>query len=371
MSAANDIRFYCLEVSQPIGKFYVGIIDSDDLLKIAYSDVRRLERDIDMYLGIERELSKKRVNEIKAYVKNIDATFPTSIIIAINSGDASYDHNKNVITIKNDASVAKIIDGQHRIAGLEGYTGKPFQLIVTIFIDMELEDQAMVFATINLKQTKVTKSLAYDLYEYTKNRSPQKTCHNIAKMMNSAEGSPFQGKIKILGLATGAPQESITQATFVERVMRLITKNADVDRDLIKRGKKIEPPNGKDVELLIFRSLFIAEKDAYIAKNLWNYFEAVQKRWPNSWLDVKKGNILNRTTGFGALMRFFRSVYVRFGKPDQIISLKEYSSVLEAIDLREDEFTPDNFKPGTSGENELYKKFLELSDLVASDSPEA
>lgn len=70
-----------------------------------------------------------------------------------------------MLRIKKDANVAKIIDGQHRIAGLEDYAGPPFQVNATIFIDMDIEDQAMVFATINLKQTKVSKSLAYDCCE--------------------------------------------------------------------------------------------------------------------------------------------------------------------------------------------------------------
>jgi DGQHR domain-containing protein len=339
-------------------------MDSSDLLNIAYSDVRRIEkRDVEKYLGIEREISPQRVKELKEYVKNIDATFPSSIIIAVDSMNAKYDKTNKLLSIKNEPSVAKIIDGQHRIAGLEAYGGAPFQLIVTLFIDMELEDQAMVFATINLKQTKVSKSLAYDLYEYTKSRSPQKTCHNIVKLMNNAEGSPFKGKIKILGIATGEPQESITQATFVERLLRYISKNANADRDLIKRGKKIEEVKGKERDELIFRNLFRADKDAYIAKNLWNYFAAVKQKWPTAWQQVKRGNILNRTTGFVALMRFLRDTYISYGNFDEVYSTKEYYSKLEPISINDDDFNPEIFKPGSSGEKELYEKLIRLSRL--------
>jgi DGQHR domain-containing protein len=68
--------------------------------------------------------------------------------------------------VDRSKNVAKIIDGQHRIAGLEEYNGPEFELNVTIFVDMDLEDQALLFATINLKQTRVSKSLAYDLFEF-------------------------------------------------------------------------------------------------------------------------------------------------------------------------------------------------------------
>ena len=78
------------------------------------------------------------------------------------------------------ADVANILDGQHRIEGLkEGLSsGHPnseqFQLNVSIFVDLDMDDQSMVFATVNKAQTKVNKSLVYDLFAYAKSRSPQR-----------------------------------------------------------------------------------------------------------------------------------------------------------------------------------------------------
>ena len=143
------------------------------------------------------------------------------------------------MVITREAEIATVIDGQHRIAGLEEFDkpDQPFELNVTIFIDMELQDQAMTFATINLAQTKVSKSLVYDLYELQKARSPQKTCHNIARLLNSEPGSPLERRIKILGKATGEPFESITQATFVTALLKYISSDPMRDRDVLKRGK--------------------------------------------------------------------------------------------------------------------------------------
>jgi DGQHR domain-containing protein len=164
---AEYIEVKCLEVNQPIGTFYIGVIGWKDLLLISFADIRRLgdERTLDNYLGIQRELSPKRVEELKQYVNTVDATFPTSVILAVESDTAEFNPKRNVMKILADREVAKIIDGQHRIKGLEGFNGdKDFEVNVTIFINMEIEDQAMVFATINLAQTKVNKSLVYDLY---------------------------------------------------------------------------------------------------------------------------------------------------------------------------------------------------------------
>ena len=359
------VSFKCLQVNQPIGNFYIGVIDSRDLVQIAFADVRSIaeeERAVDKYLGIERPLSKVRVEDIKNYVKTVDATFPTGIIVAVSSEDASFDERTSIMKIRRDEKVAKIIDGQHRIAGLEGYSRRDFQLNLTIFIDMDIEDQAMVFATINLTQTKVSKSLMYDLYDYAKARSPQKTCHNIAKLLNSRERSPFQNRIKILGLASGKPEESITQATFVERLMEYISRDPMGDRDLLKRNKNIERARGKDLDIVIFRNMFIDGRDGAIAKNLWNFFKGVEKRWPEAWPSVRPGNILNRTTGFSALMRFLRDIYVHFERPG-VLSFEDCFKVLKKVELSDDEFKPLNYKPGSSGESELYRDLLKKSGI--------
>ena len=86
-------------------------------------------------------------------------------------------------------NVARIINGQHRIAGLKSLRSRGFYVNVTRYIvDMDISDQANVFSTINLAQTKVSRSLVYDLYAYAKARSPQKTCHDISRLIESTCG---------------------------------------------------------------------------------------------------------------------------------------------------------------------------------------
>jgi DGQHR domain-containing protein len=265
--------------------------------------------------------------------------------------------------LSNDGKVAKIIDGQHRIAGFEDYRGVPFFLNVTIFVDMELEDQAMVFATINLKQTKVTKSLAYDLYEFAEARSPQKTCHNIAKTFNFKEGSPMQGFIKILGKSSDSSAESITQAAFVDRVMKLITRHPDEDKDLLKRGKHPKKVEGSDKKKLLFRNLFLDKDDAKIAFVLWEYFWAVELRWPGALRDRNKGMILGRTTGFAALIRLLPELMARLTRrpldeDSSEVHRDEILELLKLIDIDAERFNSQEFLPGSSGEGDLFKALL-------------
>ena len=182
------------------------------------------------------------------------------------------------MNIRNDENVAKVIDGQHKIKGLQDYSGQTFQLNVTIFVDMDIEDQAMVFATINIAQTKVTRSLVYDLYEFTQKPSPQKTSHNVAKLLNSRSGSPFKDRIKILGKATKQNQ-TLTQAIIVESLIKLISgsvQKAEEDRELCKRNQRPARTSDINNNSLIFRDLWIDGEDAKIAKIMWNYFSAVK-----------------------------------------------------------------------------------------------
>lgn len=352
--AKETLSIRCLEITQPIGKFYIGVMDCRDLIDISYADVRSMsERAIAQYSGIERPLDPKRVEELRDYVNAIDATFPTGVILAIKSKHARYHEGK--LHIDKDEEVAKIIDGQHRIAGLEGFDGNKFEVNVVIFIDMDMEDQAMVFATINLAQTKVSKSLVYDLYEYTKSRSPTKTCHNIARLLNVKEGSPFCERIKILGTAT-QPHQTLTQAAVVEALLRLISGDphtAGVERDIMRRGRELDrAPDSETVQ--VFRNMFIDEMDAEIARVVWNYFDAVRDKWSEAWGAVdKRGNMLPRTNGFKGLVRFLPSVYLRLGGPGLVPSKARFLSVLAGIDLNDDDFNVDRYPPGTTGETRL------------------
>ena len=403
ISAKGMVTLRCIPVDQPIGVFYIGAMEARDLVAISWADVRRIDPneeqpsaveddgdspriigeeqqvpDLDQpsdedviryedqgferFLGIQRELSKPRVKEIKQYVETVDATFPTAILLAISSEHASFDKSAGELSVVRHSKVAKIIDGQHRIAGLSELKETTFQVNVAIFIDMDIQDQAMVFATINLKQTKVNRSLAYDLYEFTTSRSPQRTCHDIAKFLNSRQSSPFQGKVKMLGVAR-EPTETITQAAFVDRLLRLVSWDPMKDRDQLKRKKRLDPARGAREKRQIFRELFIREEDHIIALILWNFFVAVQRKWPASWQKIERGNILNRTTGFGALMRFMRVAYLSMNTAGQVVKADDYEPIMRKIDLADETFTADKYLPGSSGERALFDELVEMSNL--------
>lgn len=371
----QTITFKCLEVVQPIGTMYVGAMDCADLETITYADVRRLElgndnREVEDYIGIQRHLDPRREKEIGKYVNLVDATFPNSIIISISSEYVTYNAENSLMEIDFKDDIAKVLDGQHRIAGLRHYNNhsSTFQLVVSIYIDMELEDQAIVFSTINKEQKSVSNSLVADLFAFAESRSPQKTGHNIARALTKKEGSPLFNKIKILGKAESLNQ-TITQDTFVKALLDYITKDKQDDRDFYKRNKndkhaKLAHVEGNELQRYFLRNIFIDDfNDIKIAQIIWNYFYAVQQKWPSAWNEAKNNNILNKSTGFIALMKFFRDAYLSFGKIGEVITKDEFISVFENIELQEEDFNTTRYLPGGKGISALYKDLKTQSGL--------
>jgi hypothetical protein len=155
----------------------------------------------------------------------------------------------------------------------------------------------------------------------------------------------------------------LTQATFIDRLIHYISDNPLQDRDAIQRRAKLSRAEGPNLRRLIFRNMFIDNQDAEIARIIFNYFQAVSLRWPESWRIKKEGNVLNRTTGFGALMRFLRPAYLKVATPGKAASVSSFRGLLDQLKLVESDFTPDVYRPGSSGESALYKELLGQSGL--------
>lgn len=368
-----EFEVNAISVQQPIGEFLIASVPSKLLCDIAYFDMRRMlkERDIETYLGIQRPLNPTRVEEIKSYVGTIDACFPTAVILSISSRCATFNPDKNKLTLRNIPNpedglepvylrnIAQILDGQHRIAGLVDYPNDNFEVNVSIFIDADIEDQAYIFSTVNLAQTKVNRSLAYDLTELANARSPQKTCHNIAVALDKLESSPFHKRIRRLGTSTpGRKDEKLNQATFVEALLDLISSSPMIDRDVLKRGNKLALPTQAELEKLPLRLLFVNGDDMKIADVIFRYFSAVQDKWPTAWNANIPGLILNKANAFRALMRVLRVICKTYQTSNQILSKNDFDTLLKKVTLIDEEFTLDNFKPGKSGENDIFNKLI-------------
>ena len=364
-----------LKVDQPLGEFYIGAIESRELIEIATTDVRTFEdgnpASVD---GIQRQLAPKRVRTLSTYVNLEYATFPTSIIISVSELCASLIPVKDcegIFDLEISAfagdeetppislqETAFIIDGQHRLVGLENLDkDKSFEVNVSIFVGADNTDKAEIFSRVNLAQTKVNKSLVYDLLDYARETSPYKVAHEIAVALNREPEGPLHNRIKRLGIKTpGIDDETLAQASVVNGLLRHLPPEQEKERSKGLFGLVGTKEPQENWRKRVFVDFYREEDTASMLENVSNYFHAVAHRWPNAWNDVEPGKILNRTTGYNGLIRFFQDAFLEIVDTPRVVSEQEFYELFRAIEIDEDQFTPSIFPPGGSGASKLYNR---------------
>lgn len=352
-------KIYVLEVRQPIGIFYVGKMCAKDIINISKVSQRKGNT------GHQRQLKEKRAADIAQYCKDPDATFPTPIILSVKDSDLIINEslsNNNVICFEFDETrkFAEILDGQHRMEGISKSDGFDFELPVIIMFSLREEQKAYVFSTINGNQLKVDRSLIYDLFDLSETPSPYKTCHQIARIMNSDEKSPFYRRLKMLEKRENR-SETISQNTFVTNLCALISKTPQEDEINIKRGIKIE-----DNPKLPLRKFFIARKDEVILRILMNYFSAAKTVFYKEWNTPEK-YILTKSVGFEGLVSAL-TVLVPAGEKIGDLSKAHFIKVFKALEtqLHKDgiELTSQNFSSSGQSANRLSKFVIAANDVV-------
>lgn len=357
------IKLHMIEITQSVGTFYVGKIKASSLINISKT-IRRNENG-----GIQRELAQNRVKEIAKYCEDPDAAFPTPIILNVKGDDIvslePVDSFSDLyeLVINDEKEFAEILDGQHRVEGIKYATGFDVELMIVIMFDLTEEEKAYIFSTINSNQTKVDKSLIYDLFELSNTRSPHKTCHEIARIMNADKNSPFYGKLKMLGKKSDK-MAVLSQGTFVNYLCRLISNKPQQDMIDLKNGLDLE-----DDDRYVLRQYFIKKRDDIILKLLNNYFSAVANVFSKEWEDNKE-YILSKTTGYGALLKAFSTFYKKGAKNKKLtqeyfeMEFRKAKTFLEENNIR---LTSKDIPSGEHGQKKLAELFIQGADAAKED----
>jgi DGQHR domain-containing protein len=260
-----------IEVVQVEDKpFYLFSIKAQDLIDIAYFTPREIDRET----GIQRPYSESRGREIAEYLDSEGALLANNVIVSLDGSHATYSDGK--LTITRRPNVAFVIDGQHRLRAFANATKPDFPLAVSGFIDLSLADITDLFVKINYYQKPVNKSLVYDLLGIKPDLFPEYAeAHRVTEQLNDTVGSPWFGRIKMLGVGKGI----ITQATFING----LSTNKILDQVL----KGID----SDTKVLI----------------LSNYFAAIRVLFPAQW--GSRPSVLLKSLGVHALFKLFPDVF--------------------------------------------------------------
>lgn len=364
-------------VRQPIGEFYISMMPASILAGRVNNRPRSTA--IENSEDIQRIFSEKRINEISDFSRDPQSTFPTPIILALDSKvvkEIEFGQNCRGLVeefglfcfvIPDIGIIGDVLDGQHRILGLQ-HSDKisEFELPVIFMFDLSLDDKAFVFSIINSKQTPVSGSLIYDLFSLSNNRSPQKTCHYIAQSLNSTKNGPFSGRLKMLGRKEEhhkaiAPTVMLSQGTFAARLEELITKNAMEDARLIKEGKEKEL---RDDPRCPLRKYFMKGDDDSILKIVSNYFSAAEVAFENEWKDDSGEYVIRKTVGYTALIIVLRHILERgFNAKDLSYSffVDQFDHI--KINLGTTKLNSEMFPSSGAGATSLAKKLLGVDVL--------
>jgi DGQHR domain-containing protein len=349
------MKYPVIPFDQPAGSFLLTAMPVPEVIHISRADPRKFDNvSMETIGGIQREPSPKRIREIAEYANTVDATFPTPILLALDPDTYALDGNE--ITILREGA-ADIVDGQHRLLGLkESPKQQDFVIPVVFILDATEEQKAIIFATINGKQTKVPASLVYDLFGVTKTRSPQKTAHEIARAINSTSTSPWFRRLKMLGKKTYGSMESLSQGTFVKTLLPHISADPVTDLDRLKRGEKPLIHSN-----CVFNEYFHQEQDSTILKILMNLFQAARETWPQEWEDPSS-YILTKTVGFTGIMKALPEI-VRKGRQTGDLSLEFFRNMFEKVKKHMDEtviqLTSVHFPSSSAGASKFQNMIIE------------
>ena len=171
--------------------------------------------------AVQRVLNKRRINSIRDYILDGNTFFNSFIL---NWSDEKIrpkiSRKSRNIVIPLSSSAAQMIDGQHRLAGLEAAMEEDSSIgdrnmLVTLCLGLETSQAALIFLNINTEQRPVPKSLIYDLFGEVvddENHSVNRAT-DIARDLNDDSDSALYKLIKFPGSPRGVG--SIELSSFV------------------------------------------------------------------------------------------------------------------------------------------------------------
>jgi len=343
MIDTSPFSFDVFRVNQPIGEYYVALIPAKLLLLLSYSRMLTLLKSTEdgeyNWKGAQRPINRSRTRAIGRFIDTIEAVFPSSIILAANyseEGDIINDEavrwrveieegaTVGKLIIPTRQRIASVIDGQHRLFGFTFASKMDRQsmpIICSVFLDLPNPFQAQIFATINHNQKPVNKSLSYQLYGFNIDDedpdewSPEKLAVFLSRKMNTDSSSLFENRIVV-----GAQDErvldhiadtksltwSVSTATIVDGIIRLISQKPHQDRDTIHarpsgagRSRSLVR-DSRDKSPL--RDMYLEGNDTVIYTVILNFYGAASEVFNFD----EKSTFISKTVGIQALFEILR-----------------------------------------------------------------
>lgn len=415
------LKIFLLPIEQKHNQFYVGKILAKNFLNVftvrpaeydiaknkslarSFQDDREyydsLIKDNEAELGkdFQRDYDPARVSKITQFLKEEDFPFfPNTIIVTcdlINNIDelnisieSSFEEFASVpnrprhlsfLQFKNEQyfiyvpytyDAILVIDGQHRMRGLKDAPDsitENYELILSFVVNFDRSVIAKLFYTINYEQKSVNKSLLYHLTgEFSTELDQITFMHNVVKVLNELDYSPFCNKVKMLGVnPKGASDQdkktlTISQAFLIDYLLKTISRSS--------LNSTFAP-----VFLWYFKNV---SYQIEIIRFLIKYFDAIKNIRKSEWQDSST-NILTKGIGIAALLKVMHILFVKMfvtewdKDPDRIKTVTADTLQIKLKGLENVDFSKSGEfgGVGSSGSiNKLYQKIIEKVDFFGS-----
>ena len=257
--------------------------------------------------AVQRVLAPARIESVKDFIIHGNMFFNTFIL--------NWSDKNNKIIVKNKKLIipickgaAQVLDGQHRLAGLEEAVKqnkkiKDKEIIVIFTENLLTTEAAKIFLNINAEQRPVSKSLMYDLFgECGDKNSNIVRAVDIADKLNTDRNSPYN--------------------SLIRRPVEVVKEKRKIELSIIVNSlKEYTKTDG------VFNTNQLTSLEAQ-SKALLNYFNVIASSYKkmNMWTSEKCPFLVG--AGFTASIAFFAERIIPICYEKQSFSEKTIKSIM-------------------------------------------
>jgi len=280
------------------------------LTRLKLTDVKELLRNrqliVDAYdptnpagrEGYQRGIDERRVNDISSFLfKRIDilpSLLPSSLILNCRRSETIIYKEVNSEIIIDDDTVFHVVDGQHRVRGLEKSQIQKYDIPVTIIEGLNIAQEAGQFLTINTKQKKVRPDLQLRILYHQDRPNTRKLIDilgvdnwkiealTLCIALNDKNESPWRNLILRPGEKREGQWKPITEANFVDTLKFFCSRESPI------------------------KNILLAEKERFLIQ----YWDEIRKIYEQAFTDSEGPNYsLTRGLGAGVFNTLAPTIY--------------------------------------------------------------
>jgi DGQHR domain-containing protein len=226
------IQVVAVRVRQSRHEFFLTKMPAAHLVAVSYASVRGQDHEAG---AVQRLLSPRRIASLKDYALS-GGDYPNSVVLNWIDSDNPTRFAAGKLTIPFIKDAAQIIDGQHRIAGLDEAIRKKkavgkMEIPVAIYLGLNTRECADIFLAINTEQRAVPRSLVFDLYAEASSTVVDPAAlraRDVAMILDREDDSPLFARLRYPGAEGG--KRSLPLSTAATSLKPLVEEDGELEQ---------------------------------------------------------------------------------------------------------------------------------------------